>query len=87
LYEKTQHFFFIFCALLVFIVSQSVFAGFSIDVVDKSGENYASVDIVITLVGFGVLSGRLSLGEIGAYQKHFKYFEYNYLNIYTSYRH
>ena len=73
---------------MVFCVAQPVFAGFiDIEVVNKTGEAYANVDLVITPVTpegkeFDAMYGHILLGEIGpeSTPRVFKY-KYEYLKL------
>jgi len=72
-------------ALAIFLTCcsvQSVFAGFEITIVNDSYLTYASIDLVLTPVGFDAMYGRISLGEITANSiKKFIYNEFEYCKV------
>jgi hypothetical protein len=55
----------IFVSFMMFCIMQSVFAGFKVTVINKTGIEYKAMELVITAVGFDAMYGRISLGKIG----------------------
>ncbi|EKE01154.1 MAG: hypothetical protein ACD_21C00202G0003 [uncultured bacterium] len=60
---KKNSYYLIFISLMMFCIAPPVFAGFEVEVVNKSDVEY-DVDLVIAAVGFDAMYGRISLGTI-----------------------